>query len=289
MIIGSGDFTYKVEEGWCKWPDGWDWGWTPGVACDSRDRVYVASRSEHQLVIFDREGNFIETWGEGILKNAHGIYIDDEDNVYCTEWEEHCVHKFNSSGELVMTLGTPGTPAPNDGDPFNKPTDLVVVPGGEIFVTDGYVNARVHKYSHDGELLFSWGDHGDGPGQFNLSHCIRIDRHERLWVCDLENRRIQIFDTNGKFLEERTGLDRPNMVFFDPVEEVVYVTELDYQVSIHTLNGDLITRWGGGKAGDGPGEFRGGPHGLWVDSRGDIYVAEVQVDGWLHKFVRQRS
>jgi sugar lactone lactonase YvrE len=288
MAFGSGKYRYEVEEGWGKLPRRWTWGWIAAVACDSQDRVYVYSRSEHPLVIFDRAGNFLDSWGEDTLKDAHGIYIDSEDNVYCTERNNHCVFKFNRHGELVMTLGTPGQPAPEySGDPFNKPTDLAIASTGELFVSDGYGNARVHKFTPDGELLLSWGERGDGPGQFALSHCVRLDKHDRVWVCDRENGRIQIFDTDGNFLDQWTDLARPDTIFFDPKDNVVYIAEVDKQLSIYTLDGELITQWGGLRPSEKPGEFLGGPHGIWIDSQGDLYVSEVGVDGRLQKFVRQ--
>ena len=110
MAFGSGKYTYEVEVGWGHLPNGWRFGWIPAVACDSKDNVYVYSRSEHPLVIFDRDGKFLDSWGEDILEDAHGIYIDQDDNVWCTERETHCVRKFNPNGELVMTIGTPGQP-----------------------------------------------------------------------------------------------------------------------------------------------------------------------------------
>ena len=286
MIFGSGRYTYKVVEGWGRLPDGWTWGWIPAVACDSQDRVYVYSRSEHPLVIFDRDGNFWASWGEGILKDAHGIYIDTEDNVYCTERNTHCVRKFNRNGELVMTLGTPDRPAAQDGAPFNLPTDLAVASTGEMFVSDGYGNARVHKFSPDGILIKSWGERGSGPGQFELSHSVRVDRYDRVWVCDRTNDRIQIFDTDGNFLAEWISLSQPDTIYFDPNEEIVYIAHLTHQVSICTLDGDLITTWSDGEESKIPGKFLAGPHGLWMDSHNDLYVSEVQADGRLQKFIR---
>ena len=291
MIFGTGAFTYKVVENWAQLPDGWTWRWIPAVACDSHDRVYVYSRSEHPLILFDRDGNFLETWGDGVLQPeaAHGIYIDGDNNVYCTEYTDHCIHKFDQMGELAMTLGMPGQPGTNDGDPFRLPTDLAISSTGELFISDGYDNARVHKYSPEGEWLQSWGDHGSAPGQFDISHCVRIDKYDRVWICDRENNRIQIFDTDGHFLTEWTGLLHPNTVYFDPFEDVVYIAELDHQFSIYTLKGELITKWGGGQSSDKPGEFIGGPHGVWVDSRGDLYLGEVLLgeEGRLRKFIRQ--
>ena len=114
------------------------------------------------MVVFDRDGNFIDSWGDDILKDAHGIFIDADDNIYCTERDTHVVRKFTTEGELLMTLGTPDEPGA-EGEPFNKPTDLALGPDGEMFITDGYGNARVHKYSPDGELIKSWGQPGTGP------------------------------------------------------------------------------------------------------------------------------
>ena len=100
MTFGTGSYAFSVHENWWTLPDGWTFGWVPAVACDSQDRVFVYSRSEHPLIIFDRDGNFLDSWGEDVLKDAHGIYIDAEDNVYCTERDTHCIFKFNRQGEL---------------------------------------------------------------------------------------------------------------------------------------------------------------------------------------------
>ncbi len=286
MIFGAGKYTYKVQENWDKLPEGWSWGWIPAVACDSQDRVYVYSRSEHPLVIFDRDGNFIASWGEDVLEDAHGIFIDPDDHVYCVERETHCMHKFNPQGEIIMTLGTPGQEGA-EGEPFRLPTDLAIASNGDIFISDGYGNARVHKYSPAGEHLLSWGEPGDGPGQFNLSHSVRIDKQDRVWICDRENNRIQIFDGEGNYLNQWTGLLQPDTIYFDPDDDVVYIAELQQQVSIYTLDGALITKWGGAQPSEKPGEFVACPHGIWMDSQGDLYVGQVQADGQLQKFIRQ--
>ena len=289
MSFGNGAYTYEVQENWWKLPEEWSFGWITGVACDSQDRVYVYSRSEHPLVVFDRDGTFVKTIGDGILKNAHGIYIDGEDNIFLVDWLDHCVRKFDAEGNQVLVIGTPGVPSENDGDPFRKPTEAVVAPNGDIYVSDGYDNARVHRYDAEGNHIHSWGSWGDGPSQFALSHCVRIDRHDRLWVCDRENQRIQLFDLEGEFIEERHVPGKPDTVYFDPVEDIAYVAELEQQVGIYTLDGDLVSSWGGGRRSDRPGEFTGCPHGIWMDSHGDLYVGEVQADARLQKFVRTRG
>jgi len=287
MPFGSGDYTYEIVEGWGQLPEGWTWGVIPAVACDSQDRVFVYSRSQHPLVIFDRDGNFLDSWEEGLFDHAHGIWIDADDNVYLTDCNAHCVRKFDSNGNVLMTLGTPGRPAATVGEPFDRPTDIDIASTGEMFVADGYNGRRVHKFSPDGELLLSWGDEGTGPGGFALPHCVRVDKDDRVWICDRENDRIQIFDTDGNFLTQWTDLLMPAGFYFDPKADVVYIAELTQRVSIFTLDGDLLARWGGARPSETPGEFRAGPHGIWADSHGDLYVAEAQTDARLQKFARQ--
>ena len=292
MLFGNGNNRYEVEENWLQLTDEWNWGWIPAVACDSKDNVYIYSRSDRPLVIYDQQGKMLDTWGDDVLDSpgSHGIFIDQEDNVYCSTIGQHCVFKFNSQGELVLTLGTPGQTGANDGDPFNRVTDVAVASNSDIFVSDGYGNARVHRYSAGGEHLLSWGEYGDGPGQFNISHCVRIDSQDRVCVCDRENNRLQIFDMEGNYLDQWTGLLQPNTVFFDSEEDVIYIAELAGQLSIYTLDGELVAKWGGGKSSQVAGEFIGGPHGMWIDSHGDLYLGEVML-GEHHraqKYIRQR-
>mgnify|MGYP001230487508 CR=1 FL=1 len=123
---------------------------------------------------------------------------------------------------------------------WSGPCDCAVSANGDLFVADGYGNHKVHRFTPEGELLHSWGEDGDGPGQFTMVHGVRIDKYDRLWVCDRENRRIQIFDTDGKFLEERVDLERPDQVYFDPNEDIVYIAELEYRVTIQTLDGETV-------------------------------------------------
>ncbi|HMN28496.1 MAG TPA: peptidyl-alpha-hydroxyglycine alpha-amidating lyase family protein [Caldilineaceae bacterium] len=286
MKVGTGSYTYELAEGWGKLPAGWTFGWIPAVATDSKENVFVYSRSEHPLVIFDRAGNFLDSWGDGVLQDAHGIFIDAEDNVFCTERNTHCVHKFDKNGKLLMTLGTPGQPGARPGDPFDLPTDLAVAANGDLYISDGYGNARVHRYSADGQLIKSWGEPGSGPGQFDLSHCVRIDRYNRLWVCDRNNARIQFFDLEGNYLDEWPGLAHPDQVYFDRHADVVYIAELDQQVSIYSFDRQLLAQWGGRERIDQPGRFGGCPHGIWGDGHGDLYGSEVQIDNRLHKYVR---
>ena len=264
MVYGQGTHQYTVQENWWTLPEGWQFGWVPAIAVDSQDRIYVYSRSEHPMVVFDTDGNFLTSWGDDILKDAHGIFIDADDNIYCTERDTHVIRKFTSEGELLMTLGTPDEPGA-DGEPFNKPTDLALGPDGEMYITDGYGNARVHKYSPDGELIKSWGQPGSGPGEFNLPHCVRVDPRNRLMVADRENNRIQFFTLDGEYIEEWSDLAHPDTIYIDD-EDFVYIAELDQRITIMTLDGEVVSQWGSEPGSTVPGEFFACPHGIWLDS-----------------------
>jgi hypothetical protein len=159
------------------------------------------------------------------------------------------------------------------GPPFNRPTGIALAKSGVMYATDGYGNARVHKFAADGTLLFSWGEPGTGPSEFMLPHNLRVDVKERVWVCDRENSRIQIFDAQGRLLDIWTDLIRPTDLVIEN-EEIVYVSELGPRVSIFTIDGKLITRWGNEEK-DPETDLFIAPHALTVDSRGDIYIGEV--------------
>jgi streptogramin lyase len=293
MILGGGKFTYEYQPDWAGLTDSYHEGWIPGVAVDSQDRVFVYSRSQKPLNVYATDGTHLATWGEGVLsaKCAHGIFIDSDDNVFVTDAIDHAVYKFDSDGKLLMTLGTPGSPGANEGDPFNKPTDIAVASTGDIIVSDGYGNKHVHRFTATGDHVLTWGGAGNGPGQFTISHTVRLDQQDRIWCCDRENDRIQIFDLDGKFLDQWTGLLRPNNIYLDEKEGVIYIAELGRRISIFDLKTrQMLASWGGGaEPSQTPGEFLGGPHGIWLDSHGDIYAGEVELgqEGRIHKYVRQ--
>ncbi len=310
-VVGQGSFTYTADPRWHSLPEGWDLGEVTAVATDSQDRVFVFNRSVHPVLVFDRGGRFLFRWGEGLFARPHGIHIDRQDAVYCTDDLDHTVRKFTSDGQLLLTLGTSGCASDTGatsvdyrqirraGPPFNFPTNLAIGPTGEIYVCDGYGNARIHKFSAAGDLLLSWGAPGDGPGQFHVPHGIAMDRQGVIYVADRENSRIQKFDDRGKFLESWAEVARPCQVFIDP-DDRVYVAELGYRagmfsgnqppfpnatggrVSIFSTDGDLLARWGGGESPCAAGDFFA-PHDIWVDSRGDIYVSEVTYTAGISK------
>ncbi len=289
-IIGNGNFTYEVAEGWGKLPEGWTYHEVAAVGVDRQDRVYVFTRGEHPVIVFDRNGNFLRSWGEGLFKRAHGVTMGfSDDTIYLTDDGDHTVRKCALDGKVLLTLGIPGKPAPyQSGEPFNRCTHVALSPKNEIYVSDGYGNSRVHKYSPDGKLLFSWGEPGTDPGQFNIVHNICADKDGYLFVADRENHRVQVFDGNGKFETQWHNLHRPCALYMDRgPNPLCYLGELgpgmsvnkDIQnlgprLSILSHDGKLLARLGDIRPGEAPGQFIA-PHGLALDSRGDIYVGEV--------------
>lgn len=292
VLLGSGRFTYEVSgKDWGSLPHGWSYKEATAVAVDSRDNVYVFNRGTCPMIVFDREGNVLRTWGQGIFKSPHGVTVGPDDSIYCTDNGDYTVRKFTPEGKLLLTLGTRGQPAPPmSGRPFNRPAHLAVDPRtGELYVADGYSNASVHKFSPDGRYLFSWGESGTDPGQFNIVHNIAVDRDGWVYVADRENHRIQVFDSSGRFEAQWCNLSRTACVYIDTrgEEQLVYVGEyfcgigtnsmgmrLGPRVTILDTGGRVLARLGEHSYGEEPGRFYS-PHGIAVDSRGDIYVAEV--------------
>lgn len=159
MIVGNGDHRYRVNADWAKLPDGWSFKEVGGVGVDSEDNVYVFNRGEHPMMIFDRDGNFLRSWGEGQYPRAHGVHVAPDDTMFLTDDGGHFVRKVTLGGKVILELGVPGKPAPfMSGEPFHRCTHTALSPHGEIYVSDGYGNSQVHKYTPDGKLLLSWGE-----------------------------------------------------------------------------------------------------------------------------------
>ena len=200
VILGEGAYRYRVDRDWANLPDGWDFHEVAAVGVDTKDTVYVFNRGRHPMIVLDRDGNFLRAFGEDIFTRAHGIHMAADGTIYATDDGDHSVRRLTPEGKVLMTLGVPGTPAPfMSGQPFNRCTHTALSPQGDIYVSDGYGNARVHKYSPDGKLLLSWGRSGTGPGEFNLPHNIICDPDGWVYVADRESSRIQVFDGNGRF------------------------------------------------------------------------------------------
>jgi DNA-binding beta-propeller fold protein YncE len=293
VALGTESFTYEVVENWAQLPDGWSFKEVGGVGVDAHDNVYVFNRGAHPVMVFDRSGKFLRSWGEGLFPRAHGITMAPGDTVFLSDDGDHTVRKCTLDGKVLFTLGASGKPAPfMSGDPFNRCTHVAIDPrNGEFYVSDGYGNARVHKYSPDGKLLFSWGESGTDPGEFNIVHNIATDKDGWVYVADRENHRVQVFDANGKFETQWVNMARPCGLCIDQASELAYIGELGAaiganaearklgpRVSIYTTRGQLMARLGDEGEGETPGRFIA-PHGVCIDSRGDIYVGEVS---WTH-------
>ena len=297
MILGSGDYRYERVEGWAKIPEYFEFGSVErsggfvDVACDSNGRVYALCRGNHPVLIFDGDGNFKSCWGEGHFRWPHGIFIDADDNVYVTDSQTHTVEKFTLGGKLLMRLGERDWAAPLlRRAPFNMPTGLAIGPSGDLFISDGYANFLVHRFSPEGELLKTWGEPGTGPGQFALPHFIGVDRHGTVYVCDRENGRVQLFTHDGEYITAWTGLNNPADISIDQEKDIAYVAEIGgpYQpkISIRDLQGNELSSWEGRES-EGKGVLEVA-HGIGVDSDGNIYETEIGKTQRIQKFARVR-
>ena len=199
-ILGDGEYRYEEIDDWAQLPAGWSFLEVADVAVDADDRVYVFNRSDHPMMVFERDGTFVTSWGDELFTRAHGLTIGPDGMLYCVDDDGHCVRRCTLGGELLATYGTPGQPAPlHGGEPFNRPTKVAFDPrSGDLYISDGYGNARVHKFTVDGEHLFSWGEYGTDPGQFNLVHSVCTDDDGTVYVADRESHRVQIFDERGR-------------------------------------------------------------------------------------------
>jgi streptogramin lyase len=287
-IIGEGSWRYDFKRDWAALPRWWNLGETghagpprtsvQGAVAASGD-VYVLARATHPVMVFDANGGFISSWGEGKFSAfVHGLSIDREGKVWIADSGLHTVTQHEPDGTLLRTLGTPNAAAPTFyGQPFNMPTGTAFTSDGDVFVSDGYGNRRVHRFASDGTLKKSWGEHGTGPGQFVLVHFIVADWNDRLFVCDRDNHRIQIFSPEGETLAEWTGFKMPSDLAFG--REVIYVAGAD-GLSIWTPERRLIARFDPDVSGQGSLNI----HGIWIDADENIYLA--QFDRAVSKLTR---
>ena len=295
--VGTGKYTYELIENWAKLPAGETFGMVSAVATDSRDLVYAFQRKEPPIVIFDRQGNYQGSWGINAISNPHGIFIKD-DIVYITDREDSVCLRYTLDGKPLQILGDRGVHSdtgcevagdlcPRAAGPFNYPTELVPAPSGDMYVSDGYRNARVHRFAADGHLKSSWGGPGKGgPNEFHLVHSMIVGDDGLLYVCDRENNRIQIFNADGEYQNMWTDLLRPMDISQDP-DGVFCISEggrdarqgftedTNARISLMSQGGELLARW----------IIRGG-HGSWIDAHGDIYVGVPDGVG-VDKYVRK--
>lgn len=306
--FGVGAYKYEVVKGW---PAFEIRGVAADVCVDLKDRVYVCVRNPQPdgspssigpgtgtMLVLDIDGNLKDTWAGNVFSAPHGLWCNDDGEVFHADTGHHTVTKYDSKGRVLLQLGTKGKKG-RAGQPFNMPTRAKQGPRGDIFVSDGYGQNRVHRFTSKGEHVLSWGKGepwfyqqwakkpitaipATGPGEFNLPHDVTIGPDRRAYVMDRTNNRCQVFTLEGKYLTEWADVRGPNDAAIDP-DGVMHIVSAP-GVELRTLDGKLVGRWG--DKGPAPGQFANSPHGVWIDRHGDLYVAEVGGNNRLQKFAR---
>lgn len=300
-MVGSEEFSYHQDSQWAQFPEELTIEEIAGVAVDSQDRIYMLTRNRHGVVVFDRQGRHLMTWGEDMFVQPHGLFISADDAVYCIDQLAHAVHKLTADGQLLMTMsdadsssgpqssqdGNSGAPVWIASPPFNQPTWLTVAPEGNMYVTDGYGNSQVHKYTPDGKLLFSWGEPGTGAGKFNIPHGVCVDSDGRVYIADRQNCRIQIFSPDGNYIGEWDDVNYPCDMCLDSNQNMC-VAELGGffmgdkkpdlnmpppRVTVRNLRGEILAEWTDEDI-LGTGRYFS-PHSIAIDSTGDLYLGQV--------------
>lgn len=290
-----------VVPSWPQKPEQFKWAQMPGVTVDARDQVYIFTRSRPAVQIYRTNGTFVRSWDMDDFTGSHFIRIDRAGNIWTSNISSHTIRKYNPEGKLLLTLGEPGHAGADHGH-FDKPTDMVVMPGGDIFVTDGYGNRRVVHFDANGKYLNEWGKAGAEPGQFALPHSIVADSHERLYVADRENARIQVFDTKGKLLAVWENRITPWGLWMTKKDELwvcgsscvkkevpqgtagagasewEVLPPPDQLLMKLNLKGEVLLRVPLTKTTDPPGKAGelNWVHGIALDSQGNLYLGDIQ-------------
>ena len=283
-------------------------GQVSGVDVDSNGDIFVFHRAERVwegeeltlelipsptiFILDDETGNLIESWGADMFVMPHSLTIDKDDNVWLTDVGLHQVFKFDRTGNLLMVIGERGV-AGEDATHFNMPTDVAVAPDGSFYVSDGYGNSRIVKFSPDGTYLTSWGSKGTAPGQFDVPHSITLDPQGRVYVADRGNARLQIFDGAGKFITEwkSASLGRPWAVRINEAGNVFIIDGGDQpefwpdRARILKLDseGNILASFG--SYGEAPGQFIW-PHTIAIGPDDTLYIGEVATGMRIQKFTK---
>ncbi len=282
-----------VDATWPRKPEHFKWAQMPGITVDAHDQVYIFNRSQPAVQIYRTDGTFVRSWDMEDFAGAHFIRIDPAGNIWTANISSHAVRKYNPDGRLLLTLGEPGRAGADSGH-FDKPTDMVVLPGGDIFVTDGYGNRRVVHFDANGKYINEWGQAGAEPGQFALPHSIVGDSRGRLYVADRENARIQVFDTKGKLLAVWENLITPWGLWITKKNEIwvcgsscvrdaatnqwSVLPPQDQLLMKLNLKGEVLLRVPLSKTAVPPGNVGevNWVHGIARDSQGNLYLGDIQ-------------
>ena len=267
---------HQLVKDWAKLPKGWNLGECSGVAVDKHDNVWVFNRGAHPVVQFDKTGKFLQAWPDVVIKSSHGIRVDADGNIWGVDVKGHVVIKYTPDGRVLMVLGNrQGTAGNNDSkDAFNEPTGVAFAASGDMFVSDGYVNSRVIKFTKDGDYITHWGRKGDANGEFVLSHDVAVDSKGLVYVADRSNKRVQIFDADGKFINKWTDVGQPWGLAYSAKENAIYIADgMNNRVVKVNMDGQVQGVLGSYGKVQGKFDFA---HNIAVDSTGAIYVAEIK-------------
>jgi len=298
---------YHVVHGWPELPAGEDLGSVSGVDVDAHNRVFVFHRANRRwpaddtldlkpinrptVTVFDgATGKLLYSWGANIFAMPHGLSVDPEGNIWLTDVALQQIFKFSPEGQRLMTLGERGV-AGSDPYHFNRPTAVAVERDGSFYVSDGYINTRVAKYSADGKFLFQWGTKGTGPGQFDLVHGVVLGRDRKVYVSDRSNGRIQVFDATGHFLTQWSdpAIGRPYAVALS-ADGRIFVADGGDQpdgppdrsaLVVLAPDGSVLARIGRWGNQDGQMEM---PHAVAIGPDGAVYVGDI-TGARIQKFV----
>jgi DNA-binding beta-propeller fold protein YncE len=263
---------YEVDPDWPLLPPGWNFGEVAGVAADNRGHVFVFHRGEHPIMEFAPDGRMVRSWGEGLFIRPHAVRVDPEGNIWTVDNDTHQVLKMDSSGRVRMVVGRHEQGGETE-ENFNRPTDVAFAPNGDFYVSDGYVNSRVVRFSKEGRYITAWGKKGDGEGEFNIPHTIAVDRQGRVYVGDRENYRVQIFDPDGNFLTQWRHVGAPWGLELRPDDTLFIADGYNDRILKVTLEGKVLGAFG--TNGRMPGELNFAHH-LAIDPSGNIFVSEIK-------------
>jgi len=265
------ELPYRAVPSFFKFPAGMIPGEASAVAVNSKGHICLFQRTKPMLAEYDARGNFIKALGEGLFSHPHGLRIDADDNLWTTDDGSHLVLKLDPSGNVLLVLGRINTGAEANWL-FNKPADVAFARNGDIYVADGYGNSRVVKFDRDGNYIKAWGKYGTGAGEFNLPHAVAVDDQGRVYVGDRENQRIQIFDSDGKFILQWTGIGYPYGLLIT-ADHHVWMVDGGYD-RIVELDQDGKILGAFGEPGHKPGQMAWA-HFMAIGPDQTIYVADV--------------
>jgi len=301
---------YKLVKNWLQLPAGFKLGNPTGIGIDTNQNIIVFHRAEREwslfgsmpdkliesktvLIINKDNGKLIDSWGANLFIMPHGLTVDNENNIWVTDVGLQQIFKFSHSGKLLMKLGEAKVSG-NDSLHFNKPTDIAIANDGSFYVSDGYGNSRIVKFSARGKYLLEWGKNGDKEGEFNIPHGICLDRNDNVYVADRENNRIQEFEPSGKFIKLWTDNTFGSIcsVFIDKAKsELLAVDDFTFlkvkhrgsEVFIFDATGKVQTRFGRSGSYEGAVSWY---HDLTVDKDENIYVGDI-LGNTIQKFKKE--